>query len=215
MCIGQLWYKSDTSNGDSFLEWWLNSFGPMVSDLRPILAWSEVTGPGEASFWAHNLFETALESPAFPLSQSGLTSMLKTDQNCFSGPYFMYYLDNNSILSFFGRVLNSRASRAAILIKHTRRYAKVQPRPFRSTRRKNIKRSIIYKNFVPILRRTLSHSPEVGERPCVVKKRSSPTRKVLRRFGGNSCAWRMTHFRTRSRPCSRNQLGPKLLTSVK
>ena len=97
----------------------------------------------------------------------------------------MYYLDNNSILSSFGRVLNSRASRAAILIEHARRYAKVKLRLFRFTRRRNIERSNIYKNFVTIIRRSLSHSTEVGERPCVRKKRSSPIRRELRRFGGN------------------------------
>ena len=190
----------------------------MVPDLAPILAWSEVTGPGEAIFWAHNLFETALESPASPLSQSGLTSMLKIVQNGFSGPYFKYYLDNNSILSSFAeswiRVHRARRSWSNTQ-EDTRKLnwdcfdlrdeGTLNARTFTKTSCR------LYSAHFLIRRRSASIRA-LGRNVLHRSAETSPIWRELRRFGGNSGAWQMNHFRTRSRPCSRNQLGPKLLS---
>ena len=113
----------------------------MGSYMSPILAWSKVTGPGEANFWAHNLFETALESPALPLLQSGLTSMLKIDRNRFLGPFLCITLTTSS---FWGVLAESWTS-----AHRARRSDRTRPKMrekrnefyFRSTRRSNIKRS--------------------------------------------------------------------------
>ena len=72
----------------------VNSFTPMVSALRPILAWSKVASPGEAIFWTQMVFHTPLESSALPLLLSGLTSLIKPDENQLLWRSFRYCLTN-------------------------------------------------------------------------------------------------------------------------
>ena len=53
----------------------------MGSGLSPILAWPKGASPGEASLWTQKVFHTPFESSALPLSLSGLTFLIKLDQN--------------------------------------------------------------------------------------------------------------------------------------